>query len=162
MSTRTDKQQRGFTLLELLVVVMILALFASVAGVTASDTSAMRLDGAELQVRDGLELAQAMALANRRMFGVAFEVGGGRFAIVGADGNPIVDPLTQRDYIVDYDRPGPLSGVLIRGVNFGATRNTVVFDAQGVPITGGTVTISHDKLSRTLMLDAGTGRIGGS
>lgn len=153
------RSSAGFTLVELLVVVFIMALIAGVAVASSGNGAEIALEMAEIQVRDALGRAQALARSNRAPYGVVFDVETDRFAIVDEHGVLAVDPLTRGDYIIDFVKPNQPKLVDIDSADFGAAGNAAIFDGQGVPLAGGTVTLKLRNSVRTLSLDAATGQV---
>ena len=149
--------QRGFTLIELLVVVVVLGVLASVSSSAAPDRSAQSLSLAELALGDALDTARARAISARVPHGVAFDPAGERFAVLARDGSPVEHPLHHGPYVVDLTGPGHPPGLDLLLADFGVTGFAAVFDGQGLPMSGGTVTVSHSGQTRTLLLDGATG-----
>jgi type II secretion system protein H len=152
----------GFTLIELLMVVVILGITASVASMALGETGSANLEMAEIQVTTTIERAQALARSNRTAYGVVFDVGGNRFAVVDENGDIALDPLTRKPQLSGFDSPNQPKRVLVQAADFGSTGAAVVFDPQGVPVAGGTVTIGAAGTSRQISVDAATGRVTGS
>jgi prepilin-type N-terminal cleavage/methylation domain-containing protein len=150
---------RGFSLIELLVVVGIISVLAGVARLTAGDNGALALEQAGVLVRDTCARAQALARASRAPHGVVFDVEGGRYAIVTEDGTPARDPLTRADAITDLRQPNQPRGISIQVADFGAAGVAILYDAQGVPLTGGTLTLAHRSGTYVLTLDLATGEL---
>jgi prepilin-type N-terminal cleavage/methylation domain-containing protein len=165
LHTRSDSRgagQRGFTLVELLVVVIVLAILAGVAAIPATaDGGAAALDLAQIQLQDAFVTAQTLAYSLGVPHGVVFDPATERFAVVAQDGQPASDPLTHADYTVDFTRSEQPRGVTIGSASFGATGVAGIFDGQGVPVAGGSLTISKGNATRTLVLDAATGKLTG-
>jgi len=153
------RAQRGFTLVELLITVVVLGIMAGVATMSAADGTAQRLELAVMQVQDTVERARALAISNRMAHGVVFDVNNDRLTIIDADGNMAVDPLTRAPYLVEFSSPGQPKGIDIKAAAFGDAESTALFDAQGVPVEGGAVLLESGPRKQTLTLDAATGRI---
>lgn len=152
-------RQAGFTLVELLVVLVIMGMMTMMAVPAAGSGYEQRLDLVELQVRDALARAQALARSTRNPHGVVFDTATDRFAVVDSSGSAVIDPLTRGDYIVDFDRPDQPSSIDFLTATFGANGHAAIFDGQGLPVNGGSVTIGCHEASRTLELEAATGKV---
>lgn len=155
---RPPRGSPGFTLLELLVVVVVLIFMAGIGSLAAGDQGGQAVQLGAVQVTDALERAATLARSQRRPHGVAFDVANDRFAIVDEDGAPAVDPLTRKGYIVAFDRPNQPPVDLVSAA-FGTAGSAALFDAQGVPLTGGQVRLQSGATTLTLTLDAATGRV---
>jgi prepilin-type N-terminal cleavage/methylation domain-containing protein len=152
----------GHTLLELLVVLAIIGILSGIAGVASGVSGAQHLDMAEVQIRDAIEWAQAQAHSNRSPVGVVFDPAEDRFAIVDASGVVLPDPLTHAGYEVSFHRPNQPRLVHMLSANFGAGGHALIFDAQGAPMTGGTIRLQARGVSRVLTVDAATGSLSSS
>lgn len=152
-------RQAGFTLVELLVVLVIMGMMTMMAVPAAGSGYEQRLDLVELQVRDALARAQALARSTRTPHGVVFDTASDRFAVVDSSGSAVIDPLTRGDYIIDFDRPDQPRAIDFLSATFGANGHAAIFDGQGLPVNGGSVTIGCHEAARTLALDAATGKV---
>ena len=161
MSPRNlSARQRGFTLVELLVVAMIMAILAAVATIPSSvDSAAADLDLAELQVQDAFAMAQTMSYSLGVPHGVVFDPDTERFAVVAQDGEAVQDPLTHGKYEIDFRHIEQPRGVSIYAVDFGDTGVAGIMDGQGVPVVGGSVVLAKGDVTRTLVLDPATGKL---
>jgi prepilin-type N-terminal cleavage/methylation domain-containing protein len=159
MSPPRKPDCQGFTLIELLIVVIILGLLAGVAGLAATDSDAQALELAAIQVTDTIERAQNLARSSREPFGVVFETGSDRVVLVDVTGTPTIDPLTKRDFFLDFSLPGQPAMIVIGTADFGTTGRAVIFDPQGVPLEGGSLTLTRRSDSLVLTVDPATGAV---
>ena len=159
MSTPSRDGRLGFTLLELLVVIALLALMAAVALPAAGAQDEQHLQLAGVRLGDALDRARALARSQRSPHAVVFDVDGDRFALVDASGGVVVDPLTRKPMLVDFTRPGEATRIDVVSADFGAAGRAALFDAQGVPLHGGTLVLRRGAVTHTLDFEAATGRL---
>lgn len=188
MATRRDPARspawRGFTLVEMLMVVTLLAIFARVMLPSLADGDQRRLEVAASEVREALRFARAEAM--RRGQSVLFDAEStpGRLKLLGigctssGSSKVIVDPRTKLAFNVTVT-DGPFStGVSVtpRFMAGGSPWGGVVFGADGVasdacqvtgmsskgaPQAGSGVLLSIGARQATVTLDAATGRVTG-
>lgn len=155
----TARRQRGVTLLELLVVVALVAFMAAIAGIPVGQTEEQALELGQVQVEDALAGARSRAMSLRAPVGVAFDVVGDRFAVVDSDGTAIDHPLTHKPWIVTFAAPAQPNNLGIAAASFGATGTAIVYDGQGLPMAGGSVTLSAGTSTRVVTVSAATGLV---
>jgi prepilin-type N-terminal cleavage/methylation domain-containing protein len=171
----------GFTLVELLIVILILGIIAMVAWptrITLLEES--RLSGAASDVVTALEFAQLNALSSGRQTQVKIDVGNDKIAVSEFkphDGiweeNPQISetivesgsfeimehPLNPgSDYTIYLGDQAMFGGVDITAETFGGG-DIVTYDAQGAPSDGGTVTLGYGSGQRVVTLDGLTGKV---
>jgi prepilin-type N-terminal cleavage/methylation domain-containing protein len=151
------RKTRGFTVVELMLVVVIMGIMASTAAILSEDSGQYRAELAETQLRDAIDYAKALAHSTRRAHGVVFDVATERLAVVDEDGALAQDPLRKAGYIVDFLAPGQPRNIDLQSASFGAAGNVAIFDPQGIPFSGGTLVVRCHTATLTLTLDASTG-----
>jgi prepilin-type N-terminal cleavage/methylation domain-containing protein len=162
------ERSTAFTLLELLIVVMIMAIFgAVVVPMVMSNQDTQCAAAARALVAD-LELAQSTALARQANVAVVFSTTRQAYKVALADGQT----LTNYDSLVALDhpeRPGRpyeiaprtdlgLPNLIINSANFGGA-SYVVFNAFGSPTASGTVALRARDATLTISLEAITGAV---
>jgi len=148
---QSNKSSKPNPVVGLVLAGTMIALLVSTAGVPSLRPGSTVLDQAELRIAEALERARDLARGSRQTVGVVFEPAEDRFAVVGADGKVAIEPLTRWDFIVEFDE------VDIEAADFGELRHALVFDPQGVPASGGTITLKIGNQRRALAIDAATG-----
>ena len=125
---------RGFTLVELVLMISIIGILAYLAVPRVAGISDARLDAASVRIATDLRYARGRAASDRERFGVAFDPARDRYAVYASrPGTPVTDPADRsRPLGVDFRAPSELHGVEIESAAFGRG-STVAFDSWGVP-----------------------------
>jgi type II secretion system protein H len=167
--------QNGFTMIELMVVLAIIAIAAAIVVPIASSAGSMQLRAAVTMVAADLEYAKSMSISRGQRYSVVFDASGEKYWIVSGDvytvDNAIAHPLKpQARYVVDFPHDSRLSGVDIASVNFDGA-STVSFDYLGIPysvdvaaspaalVDHGLITLQAGGATRTVRVEAVTGYI---
>ena len=141
------RRHRGFTLLELLVVLFLFGLVYALAGPALdTGTTGLRIKSAARQMAAGLRKARSVAVTERREAVLALDVEGRSFSVTG-------DPRT-------YDLPKQLDFALYtaRSEVVAGRAGSIRFYPDGSS-TGGRVTISAGDSKQTVDIDWLTGRV---
>jgi prepilin-type N-terminal cleavage/methylation domain-containing protein len=156
--TVPGRSQAAMTLVELMIVIVIVAIFgtASLPSFQVDDSVRMRL--VELQASNAIDYAAHLAERTGAPHGVVFDTASDGFAVVDRRGVPVRDLLGQEAYVVSFDRPGQPKGIDFTAASFGDDGPVAIFGADGLPEHGGAVTVSCQGLITTLALNAATGR----
>ena len=155
----------GFTVIELLIVVVILAIAALTAIPMMSSASSMQIRSATNLMMADLEYAKSMAITRGLNYSVVFDVDADSYQIEDQDDNVIAHPVKKGfDYIVSFPNDSRLNRVDITNVNFNGSPSveSVEFDCLGSPvgITGeGTVTFQAGDMTATITVEPVTGYI---
>ena len=142
---------RGFTLMELLLVMMLLSgvvlLFVSYTG----DVGNVTADAASRKVESDIRYAKQLATATETIHGVLFVPGEGYTVYQGDESQPVEDPLNRQPMVEDLSEFG---GVVL------SNSYRVEFDRFGKPVVGGggNVTVLADGgASRRIYVAQNTG-----
>lgn len=163
-----SRRARGFTLVELALVISIIAILAWIAYPKVAVLGEMRLDAAARRLAADLRYAQGQSVATRVAHGIWFEPERGRYAVYAeTPETPVVDPA-DRDHTlgVDFARNAEFHGVSITSVSFGSTP-AVSFDCFGVPrdsagvdlARAGRVVLKYGDRSDTVSVAPATGLV---
>ncbi len=159
--TKSDANQRlapgGFTLVELLVVVLILAILAAVVIPQAVGVGGVQAQSAARLVLADLEYAQNHAIVTQTNTTVTFDTGGNSYTVSNESGT-LVHPITKQAYTVDFDTQHGFGSVSLNAADFGGAPS-VTFDALGAPNADGTVDIVGGSQRYRVSVAPVTGRV---
>jgi type II secretion system protein H len=159
----------GFTLIELIIVVVILGIAAAMAIPMMSSASSMQVRSAAGMVAADLEYAKSMAISTGQVHAVVFDDAAESYEIQDSTGNIIAHPVRKGfNYVIDFQNDSRLDRVDIVNVDFNANA-TVKFDYLGmpwdagdVPLNNGVVTLRAGDDTWTVTVEAVTGYISAS
>jgi len=128
---RNTKYETGFTLIEIIVVVMIIAIAAMMAVPMLSSATGMQARSAAGIIAADLEYAKNMAITHQQRYAVVFDESNECYRIEDQNGNVIAHPVKKGfDYIVDFRSNPRLNNVDISTADFDSTP-IVKFDYLG-------------------------------
>lgn len=175
-------RQCGYTLTELIVVVVIIALGASIALPSVEPTEDARLQQAAELIDDAIQFARTEAIRSGLDYGVSFDQGSQRIRLyylsTGFLGIPqlnyvIRDPVTRNLYDFDLDEHPAFRSIELESVSLifegsGTNRTNLGFNAEGIPkyevasidrlLTNGQLILKLGKSRKTLTINPVTGR----
>lgn len=160
-----DASCRAYTLIEVLIVVVILGIAASLVIPNMQSTNVLRVQAAVRTIVADIAEAQADSLAFQRGRAIVFHPTENRYNIVEVVGSSVDEDLdTLRDTRLSGSDFGDFAFV---SVDFGGG-DTLIFDEMGGPVTtpggntpapNGVISITGSGQAFTITVEAYTGRI---
>jgi type II secretion system protein H len=125
----------GFTMIELLIVVVIIAIAAMTVIPMMSSAGSVQIRSAANMIAADIEYAKSMAIARGQNFSVVFDKDADSYSIKDQTGSVILHPVKKgSSYVVGFRDKG-LDKADLADVDFDGT-NTVKFDYLGSPYNG--------------------------
>ena len=150
--TITRRRSRAFTLAELLIVTLIIAILAAVALPKYGNATAnYRALASAKRIAADLALARQHAKSTSSSQTVQFTETSESYVLVGMDDPDHPDSLYQVDLTASA-YPAVLDDVDLQG------GDVIIFDQYGRPDVGGTITVLSGDFEYTVTVDANTGK----
>ena len=150
---------RGFTLIEIVIMVVIIAIAALTAVPMMSSAASMQIRSAANMITADIEYAKSMAISRGQDFSVVFDENANSYRIEDQDGNIIPHPVKKGfDYAINFQNDSRLNKVDITNIDFNTT-NRVQFNCLGSPDYGGTISLDADGTTVTITVEPVTGFI---
>lgn len=151
---------RGFTVIEILIVLVIITIAALTAVPMMSSASSIQIRSASSMIAADLEYAKSMAISRGRNYSVMFDQNADSYWIEDMDG-VIPHPVKKGfNYLVDFRGDSRLNRVDITGASFsGGSPPAVTFNSMGSPDSGGTVSLEAGGTTVTITVEPITGYI---
>lgn len=148
----------GFTLIEIIIVVVILSIAALTAIPMMSSASSVQIRSAANLIAADLEYAKSMAISRGQYYYVVINEGTNGYQIEDQSHAVIQHPVKKGfSYIMNFPSDKRLSKVDITNVTFPS--GTVRFDCLGSPDNGGTITLNSNGTAATINVEPVTGYI---
>ena len=156
----------GFTLVELIIVIVIISIAALTAIPMMSSAASVQIRSAANMLTADLEYAKSMSISRGQNYSVVFDKDAESYRIEDQDGNVIPHPVKKGfGYVIDFQNDGRLNKVDIVDADFDAT-SVVKFDYLGSPYNGnssplnsGVVSLKAGGTTTTVRVEAVTGFI---
>jgi prepilin-type N-terminal cleavage/methylation domain-containing protein len=128
----------GFTLIEILLVVVIIAIAAMVAVPMIGSTSGMQIQSAANIIAADLEYTKSMAISRQKNYSLVFNLAGDYYEVHDSNGIIIKNPVTKLDYKVYFRSDSRLNKVVIESATLDPSSDppTITFDYLGSPYSG--------------------------
>jgi len=127
----------GFTLIEILIVAVIIAIAAMIAIPMMTSAGSMQIRSAANMIAADLEYAKSMAISRQKIYAVVFNESTESYQI--EDTNGLIHHPVKKGfpYVVNFSNDSRLDKVGIADVDFDSdSRHTITFDYLGSPTAG--------------------------
>jgi prepilin-type N-terminal cleavage/methylation domain-containing protein len=133
----------GFTMIEILIVVVILAISALVAVPMFSSAADMQVRSAANMIAADLDYARGLAITRQKNYTLVFAPSTESYQLKDSAGTVITNPVNGGSFTVNFSSESRLSQVNIVTANFDSdASNAVTFNYLGTPYRGtGTSTV---------------------
>lgn len=149
--------RNGFTVVELLIVVVILSIVALTAVPMMSSAAGIQIRSAANMIAADIEYARSMAISRGQDYSVEFSKDTDSYRILDQSDAVIQHPVKKGfPYVVNFQSESRLNRVDITNANFDGTQK-VTFDCLGSPDNGGTVNLQAGAVSATITVEPVTG-----
>ncbi|MBI9017443.1 MAG: prepilin-type N-terminal cleavage/methylation domain-containing protein [Phycisphaerae bacterium] len=161
-------RQSGFTLAEILMVVVILAIAAAIIVPAMADTEEFILNSAAIDLNNALTYAQTQSIATGKIHRVVFSSDDQTVTIQIQNNDlsygTIKHPITKQDYQMSFGEPS-YAGIAMENIDFDAG-DYLLYDGMarpysdvGVDLADGSVELTGKELSRKITVQPVTGKI---
>lgn len=127
-------ERNGFTLVEIIIVVVILSIAALMAIPVVSSAADIQVRSAANRIAADLDYAKSMAITHQQAYSVVFDASSESYQIQDNAGNLIDHSVNPGGFVVDFTE-GDLDRVEIVGSDFDGV-SAVTFDYLGSPYSG--------------------------
>jgi prepilin-type N-terminal cleavage/methylation domain-containing protein len=142
-----DRDEKGFTTIELIIVIVIAGIMAAVAIPKMGNVSTVDLYTTARQVKSDIRFAQQLAMSKYTNVTITFTGGTGNYAITGSGIS------TSPKFLP------PNSRATFSAVGSGSTALAYTFNSSGVPTAGGIVAISFGGSGKQVVVSSVTGSV---
>lgn len=162
-TTRPARRARGYTLVEVLMVVVIVGIAAAVVVPQMLEAGSMQIQSAGRMVIADIIYAQNEAIAQQANRKLVFDPAQNSYKITDASGNALASSWRMggggtTDYTVSFTGDSRFDRVKLSAAAFN-NATTLEFDPLGGPLAGGTVDLVSGNLKYRISVADYTGRV---
>jgi len=165
--TKIQVKNNGFTLIEILIVIVVIGIAAMIVVPMMSSAATMQIRAAANIIAADLEYAKSMAISRGQNYSVVFDKSTESYSIK-KDGSVIPHPVKKGfDYVISFQSDSRLDRVDIFNVVFDpGSSQTITFDYLGSPYSGtgnplnsGVITLQAGGITKIINIEPITGYI---
>jgi prepilin-type N-terminal cleavage/methylation domain-containing protein len=158
--------RRGYTLIEILIVVVMLGIAGALVIPSLGSTEVLRVQAAVRTIVGDINYAQSEALAHQRPHAVVFDVEENRYSVVEIVGG-VLDPSINTIRTANLNNSRKFHTSRLESADFDGLQ-VLVFDEMGGPVTGvgsstpgtgGSILITGSGSEFRVRVEAYTGRV---
>jgi len=157
VKTRNNKSSAAFTLVELLVVLVILAIAAAIIVPSVRGLGDLAATSAARTIATDLQYAQNASITFQLPVTVSFDVSGETYTLSNESG-PLIHPMSKSAYTVGFSGQEGFENLDIVSANFSGGP-AVTFDELGAPDSAGTVVVRSGRYAYRIDVAAATGKV---
>ncbi len=146
----------GFTLIELMVVMVIMLIIAAVVIPSVSNTTSLKATSAARILAADIEYAQNVSITYQESVTITFDTSAESYSLSNASG-PLIHPITKATYTVEFGSQTGLEEVNIVSTDFPG--GTITFNSLGVPDNSGTAKIQAGSKAYLISVAPATGKV---
>jgi prepilin-type N-terminal cleavage/methylation domain-containing protein len=146
------RNEKAFTLTELIVVVVVLAIISAIVVTAAVDTVDMKSDLTAREIMRAISFAKSYSLSRRLGYRVVFTPASDQVRVEDINGNVAWNPISYSAYSWNLQN-GDITSADFGGASF------LEFGTTGEAVAGGNVVIQYRGLLQTLTVSPITGRV---
>jgi prepilin-type N-terminal cleavage/methylation domain-containing protein len=154
---KSKSKQNGFTLIEIIIVIVIISIAALIAIPMLGSAGDIQVRAAADMIAADLEYAKSMAVSRQKSYWVIFDTAAESYRLED-DTGIITHPVNAgKLYSVNFKNDSRVNQVNIYSVSFAGSQ--VVFDYLGSPDNGGQIVLTGGGKTVTVSVEAVTGYI---
>lgn len=162
--------KKGFTLIELVMVIVLLAIVSASSFVSIGAYKSVKLDAAAKKVAADISLARSLALAKAVWCGASFNAATEQYSVYQTDGNvdTVINNPAKPGTNLTINLNTEFSGVMIAAVAIPGGGSQLEFSPRGIPYNDkngaalaseAVITLSFQAVTKNIHIAPTTGRV---
>lgn len=159
-----SKNEKGFSLIELVLIIIILGVISVIISISVGDISTTRLNSAVRRLASDIRYAQQLAMTKQIRHGVVFTANSYTVFENDNTANPARNPQGGADFVISFTT-GEFAGIAI---STSLPESVVKFESNGRPLDGtnaaltvatNQVTLTHSGSPKNITITPETGKL---